>query len=90
MPGSAAAYRPPAVPKLEDVYEHEVILNVMSIEKGELKKKEDNSEIKRVELHAHTKMSAMNGLSEPADLVRRAVEWGHAAIAITNHGVAQA
>lgn len=74
----------------EDVYEHEVMLNVMSIEKGELKKKEDNSEIKRVELHAHTKMSAMDGLSEPADLVRRAVEWGHAAIAITDHGVAQA
>ena len=53
-------------------------------------KREDLSPVKRVELHCHTKMSDMDGVSETQDIVRRAHDWGHSAIAITDHGIAQA
>ena len=53
-------------------------------------KRMDNSPVKRVELHCHTKMSDMDGVSEVADIVKRAKAWGMPAIAVTDHGCVQA
>lgn len=73
-----------------DIYENMLVIMGKDIEKIEQEKRVDKREKKRVELHAHTKMSAMDGLNEVADLIKTAASWGQKAIAITDHGVVQA
>ena len=75
-----------------DQYSRELVLNARDIEKIEKTEEEriDTSEIKRVELHTHTKMSQMDGIADEVELVKQAIKWNHKAIAITDHNSVQA
>jgi DNA polymerase-3 subunit alpha (Gram-positive type) len=75
---------------LYDKYQRDVVIIFNDLMITEGLEREDNAEIKRVELHLHTQMSAMDGVSSVDSLVSRAAKWGHPAIAITDHGVLQA
>lgn len=68
----------------------EMTMQPFSIMKIDIEQRMDNALEKRVELHCHTKMSKMDGLTPMEDLVKQAVRWGHKALAITDHGVVQA
>ncbi len=76
-----------------DKYDQEIaISNVSGIRKGADTRevRNDLALHKRVELHCHTKMSDMDGVSYAKDIINQAIRWGHKAIAITDHGVVQA
>lgn len=73
-----------------DNFAREIVLFMDSYIKREKQTRSDLAPVKRVELHAHTKMSAMDGLTEIGALIKRAANWGHPAIAITDHGCIQA
>lgn len=73
-----------------DKYAGELVVNARSIGTAQKVKAVDNAEKKRVELHMHTNMSQMDAVTSAGDLVNRAYQWGHKAVAITDHGVAQA
>ena len=75
-----------------DAFEKELTIRLRSIEltEGSTAKRMDLAEHKRVELHLHTQMSQMDAVTSVKDAIQRAADWGHKAIAVTDHGVVQA
>lgn len=75
-----------------DSYSADLVFNMRSydiLENPPKFTREDNASLKRVELHAHTMMSQMDGVCDEVKLVKQAMEWGHAGIAITDHDCCQ-
>ena len=72
-----------------DAYLKELILLIADMTLSEAPAVTDDAPEKRVELHAHTQMSAQDGVTSAADLVARASQFGHPAVAVTDHGVVQ-
>ncbi|MCL2866259.1 MAG: PolC-type DNA polymerase III [Clostridia bacterium] len=73
-----------------DKFENDLVFTIRSAKQIAVKERMDNAPEKRVELHAHTRMSAMDALTDTKALIERAAQWGHSAVAITDHGVVQA
>ncbi len=71
-------------------YDDDMVLEPSNIVKGKRYLRPDNAPEKRVELHMHTRFSALDALTDPAAIVKRAADWGMSAIAVTDHGVVQA
>ena len=76
----------------DDLYAKDITYNLTDIKSIPTKdiKRMDNAEVKRVELHAHTMMSQMDGVADVNKLIETASKWGHKALAITDHNVLQA
>lgn len=77
-------------PYMEHKKEDMVCINMTGAVSIKLEGRKDTCPQKRVELHAHTKMSARDALNEVSDFIKQAAEWGHPAVAITDHGGVQA
>ena len=73
-----------------DSFSHELTVMARDIIPYSMPKEKDEAEEKRVELHAHTKSSAMDAVVSAKDLVKQAMKFGHRAVAITDHGCVQA
>ena len=73
-----------------DPYCKETVIRARDITACPLPKRTDDAPEKRIELHLHTKFSNMDAVSSPTELIKQAKEWGHEAVAITDHGVVQA
>jgi len=74
----------------ENSFEHELTMNLRSLVEVKKEGRKDTAEEKRVELHLHSNMSTMDAINSAKDYVAQAAKWGHKAIAITDHGGAQA
>lgn len=72
-----------------DKYTQDLTLFPRDIMETKVESRRDECPEKRVELHLHTKMSAMDGIASAAEVIKRASLWGHQAVAITDHGVVQ-
>lgn len=77
-------------PVQQDRFSQELTVMARDICPAEYQTRTDTAEEKRIELHLHTKMSAMDGVANVSDVVGTAAKWGHPAVAITDHGVVQA
>ncbi len=73
-----------------DTYSNQFVLRPNAIASVKKIEKTDDEPEKRIELHLHTSLSEMDGISAPKALVNQAIKWGHSAIAVTDHGVVQA
>src|SRR5699024_4846339 len=73
-----------------DLYTSQLTMMVNDINEVKVASRTDEAEEKRVELHAHTTMSQLDAVVSPKDLIKKAAEWGHEAIAITDHSGVQA
>ncbi|MER2063187.1 MAG: PolC-type DNA polymerase III, partial [Alkalibacterium sp.] len=75
----------------EDTFMRDLVMNVQDVTQTYHESRKDTypKDRKRVELHAHTNMSQMDATPSATDLIEQAAKWGHKAIAITDHGVAQ-
>ncbi|MCL2060116.1 MAG: PolC-type DNA polymerase III [Oscillospiraceae bacterium] len=100
VPAKKTSYIKPKINKGDDIivygeiqndtYLKEQILNAVDINKRLRAPRVDDAAVKRVELHLHTQMSALDAVSPVEELIKRAAEFGHPAVAITDHGVVQA
>ncbi|GMA49002.1 hypothetical protein GCM10025857_03590 [Alicyclobacillus contaminans] len=73
-----------------DTYAKELVFMVQDMQPAQAPERVDQAEVKRVELHLHSNMSQLDGVTPVKRFVQQAAAWGHEAIAITDHGVVQA